>query len=41
MISKTFKAKTEFDYDLNIYTITSCENFEFGKYSFSFSFEMS
>ena len=31
MISKTFKAKTEFDYDLNIYTITSCENSEFGK----------
>ena len=31
MINKTFNAKTEYNYDLDIYSITSCENIEFGK----------
>ncbi|WP_406534728.1 DUF2283 domain-containing protein [Methanobrevibacter sp.] len=29
MISKTFKAETDYDYDLDIYSITSCEDFDF------------
>lgn len=31
MITKTFKAKPEYDYDLDIYTITSCDDYEFKK----------
>ena len=29
MISKTFKAKKDYDYDLDIFTITSCDDFDF------------